>query len=221
MQEQGVFAIYKPKGWSSYDVIRRLKRETGEKKIGHGGTLDPFAEGVLVVGIGREGTKQLGIILKNTLKTYQGVIVFGASSTTDDPEGVITVQENFVMPSKEAIEEACKKFIGEIWQTPPIYSAVKLQGQPAYKRVRRGEEVVLQPKKIFLRKIKILEYYPPRVKIEVTCGSGVYIRALARDIAEALGTKGYLEELVRTRIWSEENREVDFTIEDARRLVDK
>jgi tRNA pseudouridine55 synthase len=204
-----ICGIYKPKGWSSYDVIRRLKKETGIKKIGHGGTLDPFAEGVLVVGIGREGTKQLGTILKNTLKTYQGVIVFGASSTTDDLEGVITQQENFLMPSKEAIEEACKKFIGEIWQTPPIYSAVKLQGQPAYKRVRRGEEVVLQPKQVVVKEIKVLEYNPPRVKVEVTCGSGVYIRALARDIAESLGTKAYLSELVRTRIW---NQEVGFDI---------
>ena len=212
---KSVIAVYKPKGWSSYDVIRRLKRETGEKRIGHGGTLDPFAEGVLIVGIGREGTKQLGTILKNTLKTYQGVIVFGASSTTDDPEGVITHQENFVMPDKKDIEETCKKFIGEIWQTPPIYSAVKLQGQPAYKRVRRGEEVVLQPKQVLVKEIKILEYAPPRVKIEVTCGSGVYIRALARDIAETLGTKGYLEELIRTRIW---NEEVDFRIEDTRKI---
>jgi tRNA pseudouridine55 synthase len=213
-----IFAVYKPKGWSSYDVIRQLKRETGEKKIGHGGTLDPFAEGVLVVGIGREGTKQLGIILKNTLKTYQGTIVFGAGSTTDDPEGVITREENFVMPSKEAIEEACKKFVGEIWQTPPIYSAVKLQGQPAYKRARRGEEIKLQPKQVLVNEIKIIDYAPPQLKIEVTCGSGVYIRALARDIAESLGTKGYLEELVRTRIWSEENPEVDFRIENAQRI---
>jgi tRNA pseudouridine55 synthase len=182
---------------------------------------------------------------------------------------VITQEENFVIPSKEAIEEACKKFIGEIWQTPPIYSAIKLQGQPAYARARRGEEIKLQPKQVLVKEIKILniennchsdsprcssdeagrsqsvaknpsaDRIPsesrgilhfatapfrmtkeclPRVKIEVTCGSGVYIRALARDIAKSLGTKGYLEELVRTRIWSEENPEVDFRIENAQRI---
>ncbi len=205
-------SYYKPPGISSYDIIRRLKKIHPGEKIGHGGTLDPFAEGVLVIGIGRENTRLLGAVLKNTRKTYRATLRLGASSTTDDPEGEIVEDPNFIAPSRARIEEIIPRFFGTIEQVPPVYSALKIQGQPAYKRVRRGEEVVMTPKQVEIFSLEIVACNPPELVIDVTCGSGVYIRALARDIGRALGTTAYLTGLVRTRIFRPEG-DVDFTIE--------
>lgn len=213
----GTMICNKPIGWTSNDVVRRVKGWLGERKIGHGGTLDPNAEGVLVLGIGKEGTRELSIILNHTLKTYEALIEFGAVSTTDDQEGVIT--QTFLktvakLPFPNEIEQCLQKFTGEFLQIPPIYSAIKVAGVPAYKRVRQGEKINLEAKKVFVREIKLLEYSYPKLKIELTCGSGFYVRALARDLGKALGVGGYLKELKRTRIWNPENTEIDFNIED-------
>jgi tRNA pseudouridine55 synthase len=219
----GIIPIFKPTGCTSYDVIRQIKKKSEEKKIGHGGTLDPFAEGVLVVAIGREATKKLAIILNHTLKTYEATIVLGATSTTDDPEGEIRQLVDIGGRSSLSIEtvEICvKDFVGEILQTPPVYSAVKIQGIPAYKRTRLGEKLVLEPKKVFVKEIKILEYSYPELKIELTCGSGFYVRALARDLGEKLGVGGYLKTLKRTRIWNPKNPEIDFKLENCVQLED-
>ncbi len=222
----GIIPIYKPIGCTSYDIIRQIKKKVVEKKIGHGGTLDPFAEGVLVVAIGREATKQLSVILNHTIKTYEATIFLGATSTTDDREGEITEFATSVGVSGrsplriEEIESCLKSFIGEILQTPPVYSAVKIQGMPAYKRTRLGEKLVLQPKTVLVKEIKILQYSYPELKIELTCGSGFYVRALARDLGEKLGVGGYLKELKRTRIWNPENPEVDFRVEDCVKVED-
>jgi tRNA pseudouridine55 synthase len=215
----GIIPIYKPIGCTSYDIIRQIKKKVVEKKIGHGGTLDPFAEGVLVVAIGREATKQLSVILNHTIKTYEATIFLGATSTTDDREGEVRVIRELPLPIPiEEIESCLKKFIGEILQTPPVYSAVKIQGMPAYKRTRLGEKLVLQPKTVLVKEIKILEYSYPELKIELTCGSGFYVRALARDLGEKLGVGGYLKELKRTRIWNPENPEIDFRLENCVKL---
>jgi tRNA pseudouridine55 synthase len=217
----GIIPIYKPIGCTSYDIIRQIKKKVVEKKIGHGGTLDPFAEGVLVVAVGREATKQLSVVLNHTIKTYEATIFLGATSTTDDREGEVRVIRELPLPIPiEEIESCLKKFIGEILQTPPVYSAVKIQGMPAYKRTRLGEKLVLQPKTVLVKEIKILEYSYPELKIELTCGSGFYVRALARDLGEKLGVGGYLKELKRTRIWNPENPEIDFRLEKCVRLED-
>lgn len=198
--KKGLQAVYKPKGISSYDVIRQIKRDFPGEKIGHGGTLDPLASGVLVIGIGREATRQLGIVLKNTTKEYVAQITLGSWSETDDAEGPIHEGGSARLPTAREIREVLGKFEGEISQIPPVYSAVKIQGKPAYKRTRAGESLILAPKKVFVESIELLSYDYPILTLRIICGSGVYIRSLARDIGEAIGTRAYMSELERVRV---------------------
>ena len=198
-----ILNIKKPKGISSHGVVGRIRKITGEKRVGHGGTLDPFAEGVLVIGVGRESTKKLGVILKGTDKEYLATIELGRTSTTGDSEGELrrAVEEEVVLQIKrETIEKALLKFRGEIPQPPPIYSALKVQGQPAYRLARAGKNFVLRKRKVRIKELEILEFVPPRLKLKVVVSSGTYIRTLAEDIGRALGVGAYLKELLRTRV---------------------
>ena len=199
MNNKYIFPIYKPIGISSFDVIRQLRKITGIRKIGHAGTLEPLAEGVLVVGITRNGTKQLHQLLKCD-KEYLAEIKLGADTSTGDREGeeitVVVGQE----PTLAQVDEALKSFEGEIEQTPHRYSAVKIKGQPAYKLARKGKEFQLQPKKVFIHQLEITKYQYPLVKIRAKVGSGVYIRSLARDLGKKLKTGAYLISLIRTRV---------------------
>ncbi|PIZ62984.1 tRNA pseudouridine(55) synthase TruB [Candidatus Roizmanbacteria bacterium CG_4_10_14_0_2_um_filter_39_13] len=198
-----IISVYKPKGITSYDVIRKLKEKYPREKIGHGGTLDPLAEGVLVVGIGREGTRQLQIILKGTKKTYEATIELGKTSLTDDSEGpIINTNNSHIVPTEQELIAVLSSFKGTTLQTPPKYSAVKINGVPAYKRARRGEQFVLQPKNIIIHSIKLLKYDFPHVQIEVACESGVYIRSLARDVGTKLKVGAYVSSLIRTAVGS-------------------
>lgn len=196
---KGIYAVYKPKGPTSHDVIDQLRRETGVRKIGHAGTLDPLASGVLVVGVGRENTKKLGQIVKKE-KEYLAKIRLGITSTTDDEEGQKKKVKVLEIPNYKEIEGAVAKFEGEILQTPPIYSAVKVNGVPAYKLARQGKTPQLEPRQILIKEIKILKYQWPYLKLRVVTGPGVYIRALARDIGQRLKTGAYLTELERIRV---------------------
>lgn len=196
---KGIFAVNKPKGISSHDVIYRLRKKSGEKRIGHAGTLDPRAEGVLVIGIGREFTKQLDQIVKSE-KEYITEIFLGQSSTTDDEEGEKTVINDKIKPEKEEIEKALKHFQGKIMQTPPIFSAIKVKGQVAYKSARKGTPIKLEPREVEIKDIELLDYVYPIIKLKIICGKGVYIRSLARDLGEKLKTGGYIKSLVRTRV---------------------
>jgi len=216
----GLFLVNKPIEWTSYDVVRKLKNYTEEKKIGHGGTLDPFAEGVLVLGVGKEGTKQLGEILKNTLKIYRAVIKLGENSTTDDREGEIVKQKVENIPTLQEIIKIFNSFEGAIFQTPPNYSAVKVHGKAAYKRARAGETIILEPKKVFVKEIKVLEYVYPYITIEIISGSGFYVRSLARDVGKKLGTGGYISDLKRICIYNPTNQEIDFKIQDCLTIDD-
>lgn len=197
---KGIFAVYKPKGITSHDAIEKIRKVTGEKRVGHGGTLDPFARGVLVVGVGKEYTKQLGAVLKHTEKVYRARIHLGATSTTDDPEGEIRPSDIKVIPSLEEIQKVLTSFEGEIEQVPPAFSAIKLKGEKAYELARKGITPELKPRKVFIKEIKIFTHHWPILELEITCGSGVYIRSLARDIGKALGVGGYVQELERTRV---------------------
>lgn len=198
-----IISVYKPKGITSYDVIRKLKSDYPGEKIGHGGTLDPLAEGVLIVGIGREGTRQLQTVLKGTNKTYEACIELGKTSQTDDAEGpIVKLEHPYDIPTRQDIQNILSTFEGEISQTPPRYSAVKIDGIPAYKRARRGEQFELKPKKINIESITLLEYDFPFLTIEVVSGSGVYIRSLARDIGIKLQTGAYILSLIRTAVGS-------------------
>ncbi len=195
-----IIAVNKPKGVSSYDVIRKLKKNYPGKKIGHGGTLDPLATGVLVVAIGRQDTKQLSKILKDSRKIYEATIRLGAFSETDDLEGPIQEIDVNKKPSLLQIKNVLQEFTGKIKQFPPKYSAIKINGVPAYKRARRGENFKIKSKDVIVHDIKLLEYNYPFLKIKVETGSGVYIRSLARDIGKKLKTGAYLHELKRVSV---------------------
>jgi len=201
---KGIAIFYKPKGWSSYDVIRFLKQELKEKKIGHGGTLDPLAEGVLIIGVGKEGTKKLTEFLKGKEKEYIATIVLGAISDTYDAEGKISNQEVRQWPKEEEIKKALKKFEGEILQTPPPYSAIKISGKPAYKLARKGKEIEIQARKVEVLKIEFLDYQLKEqeaiLKVRLLVKSGFYVRSFANDLGKLLKTGGYLKELIRTRV---------------------
>ena len=196
---EGIFAIYKPKGPTSNDILKKIRRITDIKKVGHAGTLDPLARGILVVGIEREATKQLNNIVKKE-KEYLAVIKLGIESTTDDEEGEKKILEINDTPSTNQVEKVVKNFQGEIMQTPPIFSAIKIKGQEAYKLARQGNTVTLKPRKVEIKKIEILDYQWPYLKLKVITGPGVYIRSLARDIGRKLKTGGYLFDLERTRV---------------------
>lgn len=191
--------INKPRGITSHDVVDEVRRITGVKKVGHGGTLDPLAEGLLVVGVGREDTKKLGEITKNYPKTYQATIRLGATSTTDDKEGRIT-RLAAEPPSEEKIQETVNSFRGKIMQTPPAFSAIKLKGKKAYEVARKGEVPELKEREIAIYRIKILGYSRPFLKVETEVSGGTYIRALARDIGKKLDVGAYLENLKRIKI---------------------
>jgi len=194
-----IVAVYKPPGMTSHDVIDEIRRRTGIKKVGHAGTLDPFARGVLVVGIGREATRQLGRFAKLE-KEYIAKIKLGWNSTTDDVEGEKQEIKVSRIPSREEIESVLATFQGEITQVPPRYSAIKISGQAAYKRVRKGEEVEMPERTVVIKEMAILDFEWPTLIIRTVTSAGTYIRALARDIGIKLRTGAYLEELERTRV---------------------
>jgi len=196
---KGIIAIYKPKGPTSHDVVDMVRRATGEKRVGHAGTLDPLATGVLVIGVGRDATRQLGTIVKKE-KEYIATIALGVNSTTDDEEGEKVHIPIARTPPQAQVQDALLPFVGHIQQVPPVYSAVHVDGKRAYKRAREGQEVVLKPRSVHVVNIKLLAYRWPILKIQVTTGPGAYIRALARDIGKSLGTGGYLKELERIRV---------------------
>lgn len=184
---------------TSHDVVDVLRKITGIKKIGHGGTLDPFATGLLVLGIGRKATKMLGKFQKFD-KEYLAKIKLGSTSDTYDREGKIQERKIEKIPTFEEVQSVINTFQGEIEQIPPPFSAKKIGGKKAYQFARKGILIKLKPQKIIIYEIKILRYAFPFLEIKVRCSSGTYIRSLAHDIGEKLGCGAYLEELQRTRI---------------------
>lgn len=193
--------IDKPKGITSHDVIDKVRKITAEKKVGHAGTLDPNATGLLIVGIGRESTKKLGDISKNTDKVYEAEILFGEERDTDDAEGVvISKTKGELTPGEDEIKILLKTLVGKQKQIPPTYSAIKVKGKKAYIKARKGESVYLSPRKIKIYSIKLNNYNYPILQITVRVSSGTYIRALARDIGRKLGVGAYLNNLNRNAI---------------------
>ncbi|PIR66560.1 MAG: tRNA pseudouridine(55) synthase TruB [Parcubacteria group bacterium CG10_big_fil_rev_8_21_14_0_10_36_14] len=196
----GFLLIDKPSGPTSHDVIDELRRITGIRKIGHAGTLDPFASGLLIIAVGREATKNISRFVKQD-KVYLAKLHLGAISDTYDKTG--NIQESGMMNqelgSKE-IEKILKEFEGKQKQIPPMFSAKKVGGKKLYELARKGEEIVREPVDIDIEYIKILDYKWPYLKIETRVSSGTYIRALAYDIGKKLGCGAYLEELERTSI---------------------
>ncbi len=200
---------------SSFALVSRVRRRLGEKIVGHGGALDPLAEGLLVLGIGREGTRSLASLLNKDQKEYEAIFRLGAISETYDAEGPITENLEFRIKNLglPKIRETLEKFVGEIEQVPPKYSAIKVGGKRAYKLARQGKEVVMKPRQVLIEKIEILDYAPPDLFLRIQCGPGTYIRSLAHDLGQALGVGAYLKELKRTRVG-------DFVLADAITLED-
>jgi len=210
---KGIIAVYKPVGVSSFDVIKRLRLITGIRKIGHAGTLDPLARGVLVVGIGKDACKSLAENVKKE-KEYLAVIKLGQESSTDDEEGAKTIIKYTKRPELKKIRSIVPKFQGLIFQTPPIFSAIKVNGQRAYRLARKGKSFSLKSRKIEIKKIELLGYEWPNLHLKVITGPGVYIRALARDIGRELNCGGYLTSLERIRVG-------EFTCEKAKHIYEE
>ena len=194
----GILVINKPAGPTSHDIVNKIRKITGIKKVGHAGTLDPFAEGVLIILIGK--TTKLQSKFMEMEKTYIGTLKLGETTDTYDVTGKIEKTNYELRIKNNEIRKTLKAFVGEIKQTPPIYSAIKIKGQSAYKLARRGEKPKIKPRKVKIYKIKILNYKWPYLKIEINCGKGTYIRSLAHDIGKKLGCGAYLEKLTRTEI---------------------
>ena len=194
-----VFIIDKPIALSSMGVLRTMKRILGVKKIGHAGTLDPFATGLLIVGVGKESTIRLDEF-KNLDKTYEAILQLGEISTTQDPEGKIEKTNFSGQITLEQVQTVLDNFLGKQKQTPPMHSAKRVKGQRLYKLARQGIEIEREAVDIEIYNIKLLDYKYPKLKIEIKCSTGTYIRQLAQDIGEALGSGAYCLELRRTRI---------------------
>jgi tRNA pseudouridine55 synthase len=195
----GILVVDKPVGMTSHDVVQAIRNGTGIRRAGHTGTLDPRASGVLVVLIGP--AVRLSEFVSASDKRYQAIIRLGATTDTFDADGRFTrpAETAPVDISEELFETTLKQFIGEIEQTPPPYSAVKVKGRRAYDMARKGEEVELEPRKIQVYHLDVLEWAPPEVVIDVHCSSGTYVRSLANDLGEQLGCGAYLVGLRRTK----------------------
>jgi tRNA pseudouridine55 synthase len=194
----GILVVDKPIGLTSHDVVQIIRTGTGIRRAGHTGTLDPRASGVLVVLIGP--AVRLSEYVSDTDKRYQAIIRLGSSTDTYDSEGKFTQQSTDpVNVTEEQFETALQGFIGEIEQTPPAYSAIKVKGRRAYDMARKGEEVELEPRKIQVFHLEVLEWAPPEVVIDAHCSSGTYVRSLANDLGNTLGCGAYLVGLRRTK----------------------
>lgn len=198
-QKSGYLLIDKPAGWTSFDVVAKLRGITGINKIGHAGTLDPFATGLLIVAVGREATRRIEGFMKLD-KEYIATLRLGAESDTFDRDGVVVPSKNAQDPGIEKFQKAAKQFIGPQKQTPPMFSAKKINGQKLYKLARQGKEVKREAVGIVVSEIGVLRYAYPLAELRFTVSSGAYIRALAHDIGQELGIGAYLEELRRIRI---------------------
>jgi tRNA pseudouridine55 synthase len=203
----GFLNIDKPSGMTSHDVVVRIRRLSGQRRVGHAGTLDPAATGVLVVALGG-ATRLIEYVQHQTLKRYLAAVCLGATTTTDDADGEVVVQQPLPPLDRAMIEEALAPLRGTIWQTPPMYAALHHQGRRLYALARAGVTVEPPPRQVHIERLELVEYQPPLLTLDVVCGSGTYIRALARDLGVALGCGAHLAALRRTAVGA-------FRVEDA------
>lgn len=214
----GIVLVDKPAGWTSFDVVAKIRGQLRAQyvargvtptkrqlKVGHAGTLDPFATGLLVILLG-DATKQATEFLKLD-KVYEATIRLGQVSTTGDPEGEVTPVSD-KRPARQELAQVLREFEGEIVQRPPMHSAIKINGRRAYQLARRGQTVEMPARHVMIHRLELLNYTYPEVTIRATVGSGTYIRTLAQDIGERLGTGAYCQALRRTQI-------ADWSVDDA------
>ncbi len=216
-QPHGFLLVDKPAGMTSHDVIDVLRRVTGIRKIGHAGTLDPFATGLLIVAVSRQATKRISEYSKMS-KVYEAEFVLGATSETLDPDSAVVKSDGVVELLSDEVREAMKKLTGDILQVPPMYSAIKIKGKKLYELARKGKVVKREPRPVTVHSFELLS--DPHVhnglatlSVRTNVSSGTYIRVLAQDLAAALGTVAYVKSLRRTSISK-------FKIENAQKLED-
>jgi len=211
---QGILLVDKPAGWTSFDVVNYVRRMVANAegkrpksvKVGHSGTLDPFATGLLVLLVGKDYTRQAGDFSALD-KTYEATMRLSVTSSTGDPEGQLsTVSES--VPSLERIRQSVEQLTGTISQTPPAYSAIKINGQRAYKLARAGKDVVIEPRNVTVHRLSVEHYSYPDVTLIADVSSGTYIRSLVQSIGQALHTGAYTTALRRTRVG-------DYSVEQA------
>ena len=207
----GILAVYKPVGWTSFDVVRRVRGVLKIKKLGHAGTLDPFAEGLLLLCAGKE-TKAVPRLMELT-KTYRGVMELGIVTDTYDITGDVTRTGAVETVSRAHVHSAAARFCGEIEQMPPMYSAVKVKGKRLYALARQNKEIEREPRKVVIHSFLIDAFASPLITFTVTCSKGTYIRTLAHDVGEELGCGAYLKMLTRTQVG-------DYSIENALHISD-
>ncbi len=192
----GFLNVWKPSGLTSFDVVARVRRASGQRRVGHGGTLDPAAEGVLPIALGQATRAVEYLHLLD--KAYRAEVVLGVSTDTYDSQGQATGGSP-PSATKADLEAALTSFRGEVWQRPPPYSAVKVGGRPLYLRARRGEQVALPLRKVHFYRLDLIGWQPPTFTLEIECSAGTYIRSLAHDLGQALGCGAHLAHLLRLR----------------------
>lgn len=205
-QSGKVLLIDKPLDWTSFDVVKKVRNSVKIKKVGHAGTLDPLASGLLIVCTGKK-TKEIESFM-GAPKEYTGTITIGATTPTYDLESEPENITEFEHVTSEDLEEARKKYLGDIMQMPPIYSAIKIKGTRLYELARRGEKVELKPRPVNISEFELTKVDLPSIHFRVVCSKGTYIRSLAHDLGQALGVGAYLSALRRTKIG-------DFNVKDA------
>ncbi len=209
--EGATLAINKPLNWTSFDVVKKLRSVLSVKKVGHAGTLDPLATGLLIICTDKN-TKHISHY-QAMEKVYQGTMVLGKTTPSIDLETAFDTETPYDHVTKEEIFALQAAFTGHLQQTPPGYSAIKIRGERAYKKARKGQEVALAPRQVFIQTFTITSICIPKIEFEVTCGKGTYIRSLVRDFGQTLGVGAYLSTLCRTSIGP-------FRLEDAYELGD-
>lgn len=209
--EGRVLLIDKPFEWTSFDVVNKLRYKLKIKKIGHAGTLDPLATGLLIVCVGKM-TKRIDEFM-GMEKEYTGKFVIGQTTPSHDLETEITAPLDISQVTIDKIQEATKQFIGKISQLPPMHSAIRIGGKRAYQFARKGKEVELQPREVEIKQFEVTTINFPEVSFKIICSKGTYIRSIARDFGNALGVGAYLSHLCRTRIGP-------YRLEDAMRIED-
>ena len=193
----GILNIHKALGMTSHDVVARVRKLLRQKRVGHTGTLDPMARGVLPICVGQ--ATRVAEYLSESGKAYQAEITFGTVTDTYDAEGTVIRTASTDALTLERIESLLPRFLGQQLQVPPLYSAIKIQGQPAYKHARAGEALTLEPRAVEITQLRIVDWQPPKLTLDVECSKGTYIRSLAYDLGEALECGAYLSALLRTR----------------------
>lgn len=193
---EGILLIDKPKGCTSHDVVDKVRRRLGMRQIGHAGTLDPMATGLLLILVGR--ATKVSQYLMSLEKTYEGALKLGETTDSQDAEGTLVCSRPIPELSREHLEEAMRGFIGDQYQTPPMFSAKKVDGVPLYKMARKGKVVERERQFIHIRSLDLLDFSPPFIRFKLVCSKGTYVRTLAHDLGEALGCGAHLCALRRT-----------------------